>query len=84
MGNFFATEAEVMRRILVNRARDKGRTKRGDKLQRLDIDKPYVVFHAWITIDIGCASGNKIRIATPCTREVDCNRLFPNPWRIAK
>src|SRR4051812_23182357 len=30
-GHFFAAAAEAMRRILLNRARDKGRTKRGGK-----------------------------------------------------
>ena len=38
-GHFFAAAAEAMRRILINRARDKGRIKRGGSLQRLDIEK---------------------------------------------
>src|SRR4051812_32928184 len=37
-GHFFAAAAEAMRRILVERAREKGCAKRGGKLQRLDID----------------------------------------------
>src|SRR5205085_8126731 len=37
-GHFFAAAAEAMRRILVNRARDKGRQKRGDGWKRLDLD----------------------------------------------
>jgi RNA polymerase sigma factor (TIGR02999 family) len=37
-GHFFAAAAEAMRRILVDRAREKGCTKRGGKLNRLDID----------------------------------------------
>ena len=37
-GHFFAAVAQAMRRILIDRARDKGREKRGGKLQRLDID----------------------------------------------
>ena len=37
-GHFFAAAAEAMRRILVDRARAKGRAKRGGRLQRLDID----------------------------------------------
>jgi RNA polymerase sigma factor (TIGR02999 family) len=37
-GHFFAAAAEAMRRILVNRARDKGRQKRGGDRQRLDLD----------------------------------------------
>lgn len=38
-GHFFGAAAEAMRRILLNRARDKGRMKRGGHLQRLDLDK---------------------------------------------
>jgi RNA polymerase sigma factor (TIGR02999 family) len=37
-GHFFAAAAEAMRRILVDRARDKAREKRGGKLQRIDVD----------------------------------------------
>jgi RNA polymerase sigma factor (TIGR02999 family) len=37
-GHFFAAAAEAMRRILLNRARDKGRQKRGGDRQRLDLD----------------------------------------------
>ena len=36
--HFFAAAAEAMRRILVNRARDKGRLKRGGGRQRVDLD----------------------------------------------
>lgn len=38
-GHFFAAAAEAMRRILLNRARDKGREKRGGDWQRLDLDR---------------------------------------------
>jgi len=38
-GHFFAAAAEAMRRILLNRARDKGRSKRGGQLHRVDLDK---------------------------------------------
>jgi len=38
-GHFFGAAAEAMRRILLNRARDKGRTKRGGQFQRVDLDK---------------------------------------------
>ena len=37
-GHFFAAAAEAMRRILVNRARDKGRLKRGGQRRRLDLE----------------------------------------------
>jgi RNA polymerase sigma factor (TIGR02999 family) len=36
--HFFAAAAKAMRRILIDRAREKGRAKRGGKRQRLDID----------------------------------------------
>jgi RNA polymerase sigma factor (TIGR02999 family) len=38
-GHFFAAAAEAMRRILVNRARDKGREKRGGARRRVDLDR---------------------------------------------
>lgn len=38
-GHFFAAAAEAMRRILINRARDKGRTKRGGSFRRVDLEK---------------------------------------------
>jgi RNA polymerase sigma factor (sigma-70 family) len=37
-GHFFAAAAEAMRRILINRARDKSREKRGGGRQRVDLD----------------------------------------------
>src|SRR5688572_33059908 len=37
-GHFFAAAAEAMRRILVNRARDRGRLKRGGDRRRVDLD----------------------------------------------
>ena len=37
-GHFFAAAAEAMRRILVDRAREKGSAKRGGTLKRVDID----------------------------------------------
>ena len=38
-GHFFAAAAEAMRRILINRARDKNRLKRGGGRRRLDLDR---------------------------------------------
>ena len=38
-GHFFAAAAEAMRRILLNRARDKKRLKRGGERRRLDLDQ---------------------------------------------
>jgi RNA polymerase sigma factor (TIGR02999 family) len=37
--HFFAAAAEAMRLILINRARDKGRLKRGGGLRRMDLDQ---------------------------------------------
>ena len=37
-GHFFAAAAEAMRRILLNRARDKKRAKRGGECHRVDLD----------------------------------------------
>ena len=37
-GHFFAAAAEAMRRILLNRARDKKRQKRGGHLRKIDLD----------------------------------------------
>jgi RNA polymerase sigma factor (TIGR02999 family) len=45
-GHFFAAAAEAMRRILVNRARDKGRDKRGGGWQRVDLDRVLVADQA--------------------------------------
>src|SRR5437660_7174594 len=38
-GHFFAAAAEAMRRILLNRARDKKRLKRGGERRRVDLDQ---------------------------------------------
>ncbi len=38
-GHFFAAAAEAMRRILLNRARDKKRLKRGGERRRVDLDR---------------------------------------------
>jgi RNA polymerase sigma factor (TIGR02999 family) len=37
-GHFFAAAAEAMRRILINRARDRGRLKRGGDRRRVDLE----------------------------------------------
>ena len=38
-GHFFAAAAEAMRRILLNRSRDKGRLKRGGQIKKVDLEK---------------------------------------------
>jgi RNA polymerase sigma factor (TIGR02999 family) len=38
-GHFFAAAAEAMRRILINRAREKGRLKRGSSRRRVDLEE---------------------------------------------
>ena len=45
-GHFFAAAAEAMRRILINRARDKRRQKRGGGGQRVDLDRLLVADQA--------------------------------------
>jgi RNA polymerase sigma factor (TIGR02999 family) len=45
-GHFFAAAAEAMRRILINRARDKRRKKRAGGLQRVDLDRLLVADQA--------------------------------------
>src|SRR6476619_135482 len=37
-GHFFAAAAEAMRRILINRARDRGRLKRGGDQRRVELE----------------------------------------------
>lgn len=43
-GHFFAAAAEAMRRILINRARDKQRLKRGKKVHRVNLDLDQLAF----------------------------------------
>jgi RNA polymerase sigma factor (TIGR02999 family) len=45
-GHFFAAAAEAMRRILIDRAREKGSEKRGGDRKRLDVDAVDVATHA--------------------------------------
>ena len=45
-GHFFAAAAEAMRRILIDRARDKGRQKRGGGWQCRDLDRLAVAYAA--------------------------------------
>jgi RNA polymerase sigma factor (TIGR02999 family) len=45
-GHFFAAAAEAMRRILINRARDKKSLKRGGGWKRIDLDRVAVVADA--------------------------------------
>ena len=45
-GHFFAAAAEAMRRILINRARDKHRQKRGGSWERVDFDQVVVADRA--------------------------------------
>jgi RNA polymerase sigma factor (TIGR02999 family) len=45
-GHFFAAAAEAMRRILLNRVRDKGRQKRGGGRAKLDLDQVVIALDA--------------------------------------
>ena len=44
-GHFFAAAAEAMRRILINRARDRGRLKRRGERKQIDLDQITVALH---------------------------------------
>jgi RNA polymerase sigma factor (TIGR02999 family) len=44
-GHFFAAAAEAMRRVLIDRAREKARHKRGGQLQRIDVDAVALATH---------------------------------------
>ena len=44
-GHFFGAAAEAMRRILLERARKKGRVRHGGQLQRVDLDQVTVATH---------------------------------------
>jgi RNA polymerase sigma factor (TIGR02999 family) len=50
--HFFAAAAEAMRRLLINKARDKQRLKRGGKRQRLDLDQLSLAHEApdWVLL----------------------------------
>ena len=43
-GHFFAAAAEAMRRILINRARDRGRIKRGGDRRRIELNEVHSAF----------------------------------------
>jgi RNA polymerase sigma factor (TIGR02999 family) len=45
-GHFFGAAAEAMRRILLNRARDKGRLKRGGQRHRVDLEQVELAVNA--------------------------------------
>jgi RNA polymerase sigma factor (TIGR02999 family) len=45
-GHFFAAAAEAMRRILLERARGKGRAKRGGQWRRVDLEDPALAVSA--------------------------------------
>ncbi len=77
-GHFFAAAAEAMRRILVNRARDKQRLKRGGGLRRLELselhmatvmesDEELLALHDALT---------KLEAAHPASAEVVKLRFF--------
>ena len=76
-GHFFAAAAEAMRRILVDRAREKGREKRGGKLHRLDIDAvalaTLVTPDQLLAIDEALA---KLRLDDPTAAEIVKLRYF--------
>jgi RNA polymerase sigma factor (TIGR02999 family) len=88
-GHFFAAAAEAMRRILVNRARDKGRQKRGGGQERVDIELAEVSLNAradeLVAIDdaleklgredAACAALVKLRFFAGLTQEESAQAL---------
>jgi RNA polymerase sigma factor (TIGR02999 family) len=71
-GHFFAAAAEAMRRILINRARDQGRQKRGGRWQRVDLDRLLVADQASEEelVDIDDALQELARRNAPCAELV--------------
>jgi RNA polymerase sigma factor (TIGR02999 family) len=65
-GHFFGAAAEAMRRILVNRARDKNRLKRGGHLRRIDLEK--------IEFALETPDDNLLALDEALTRLADENR----------
>src|SRR5262249_9090113 len=88
-GHFFAAAAEAMRRILINRARDKRRLKRGGGQERVDLDLATVTFdgpdddllaldealEALDREDAGCAALVKLRCFAGLTQEESAQAL---------
>lgn len=76
-GHFFAAAAEAMRRVLIDRARDRGRHKRGGGYQQVDLaDIPARVDHdphLLLTLDDALAS---LAQEDPATADVAKLRLF--------
>jgi RNA polymerase sigma factor (TIGR02999 family) len=66
-GHFFGAAAEAMRRILVNRARDKNRLKRGGNLRRIDLEK--------IEVALETPDGDLLALDEALTRLADENQL---------
>ena len=69
-GHFFAAAAEAMRRILVNRARDKNRLKRGGTRRRIDLDK--------LEIALETPDGELLALDEALTRLEDENPVCAN------
>jgi len=76
-GHFFAAAAEAMRRILVERARSKGRQKRSGDLHRFDIDAIDVAVNTTpdqlLAID---EAMDKLQRDDPAIFELVCLRYF--------
>jgi RNA polymerase sigma factor (TIGR02999 family) len=68
--HFFAAAAEVMRRVLIDRARDKGRSKRGGGWKRLPLDHIDV---SWPNLPRICW-----RWTRPCKNWPRKSRFVPN------
>jgi RNA polymerase sigma factor (TIGR02999 family) len=71
-GHFFAAAAEAMRLILVNRARDKGRAKRGGGLRRVDLADVELGYDEGDGLDVLALDEALTRLVD---EEPDCARL---------
>jgi RNA polymerase sigma factor (TIGR02999 family) len=69
-GHFFAAAAEAMRRILINRARDKKRVKRGGHMLRIDLDK--------VEFALSTPDDNLLALDEALSRLADENELCAN------
>jgi RNA polymerase sigma factor (TIGR02999 family) len=76
-GHFFAAAAEAMRRILLNRARDKNRLKRGGGCRRLDLDNVQIAAEADTAVLLALdAALEQLAIEDPISAQLVKLRFF--------
>lgn len=75
--HFFATASRIMRRILVNYARDRKRIKRGSGAPRLELDEEMLIPDSQVEVFLNLDDTlNRLEIAYPRTAEVVLHRYF--------